>query len=126
MPQPRDQGEEAAHDVLAADEFPMPAPDPALHEDPAHDVLAAEEFAVPAPDPAIHHGPVELPSDLTGSEEPRDVLAAEEFAMPTGPPTGFGSARAGAASVGGSGLLPAIVLAGLAVLVLRRRRRRAG
>lgn len=51
-------------------------------EDPAHDVLAAEEFGVPAPDPGLHHGPVTLPSDPTGIAEPHDVLAAEEFAMP--------------------------------------------
>jgi hypothetical protein len=48
----------------------------------AHDVLAAEAFAVPAPDPTLHHGPVVLPADPTGIEEPHDVLAAEEFAMP--------------------------------------------
>jgi hypothetical protein len=40
---------DAAHDVLAAEEFGVPAPDPALHRDEAHDVLAAEEFGVPAP-----------------------------------------------------------------------------
>jgi hypothetical protein len=50
--------------------------------EPAHDVLAAEMFAVPAPDPTIHHGPVRLPEDPSGIEEPHDVLAAEEFAMP--------------------------------------------
>ncbi len=33
-------------------------------------------------DPVLHHGPVTLPSDPTGIEEPHDVLAAEEFAMP--------------------------------------------
>ena len=49
---------------------------------PAHDVLAAEAFAVPTPDPSLHHGPVELPEDPTGIAEPHDVLAAEEFAMP--------------------------------------------
>ena len=51
-------------------------------QEPAHDVLAAEEFAVPAPDPRLNHGPVELPDDPTGIAEPHDVLAAEEFAMP--------------------------------------------
>lgn len=51
-------------------------------EEPAHDVLAAEEFGVPAPDPSLHHGPVVLPDDPSGIEEPHDVLAAEEFAMP--------------------------------------------
>jgi hypothetical protein len=52
-------------------------------DEPAHDVLAAEAFAVPAPDPSLHHhGPVVLPDDPTGIAEPHDVLAAEEFAMP--------------------------------------------
>jgi hypothetical protein len=84
MPDPRPQAKDRAHDVLAAEEFGMPAPDPALHRDPAHDVLAAEEFGMPARDPALHHGPVTLPSDPTGIAEPHDVLAAEEFALPAG------------------------------------------
>ncbi|HEX3976605.1 MAG TPA: hypothetical protein VHW96_10095 [Solirubrobacteraceae bacterium] len=83
MPTPRRYNEDPAHDVLAAEEFGMPAPDPALHREPAHDVLAAEEFGMPDRDPALHHGPVTLPSDPTGIAEPHDVLAAEEFAMPT-------------------------------------------
>ena len=48
----------------------------------AHDVLAAEEFGMGVADPGLYHGPVTLPSDPTGIEEPHDVLAAEEFAMP--------------------------------------------
>ncbi len=51
-------------------------------EEEPHDILAAEAFAVPAPDPSLHHGPVVLPEDPTGIAEPHDVLAAEEFAMP--------------------------------------------
>jgi hypothetical protein len=48
-----------------------------------HDVLAAEEFALPAPDPDLHRpDPVELPDDPTGIVEPHDVLAAEEFPIP--------------------------------------------
>jgi hypothetical protein len=54
-------------------------------DEPARDVLAAEAFAVPAPDPSLHHGPVVLPDDPTGIAEPHDVLAAEEFAMPAAP-----------------------------------------
>lgn len=50
-------------------------------EEPATDVLAAEEFGVPAPDPALTPEELTLPADLVGSEA-RDVLAAEEFAMP--------------------------------------------
>jgi hypothetical protein len=52
-----------------------------IDEEPPKDVLAAEEFGVPAPDPAFAPENLNLPSDLVG-EEPRDVLAAEEFAMP--------------------------------------------
>ena len=55
-------------------------------EDKPHDVLAAEEYGVPAADPALHHGPVRLPDDPTGIAEPHDVLAAEEFALPAPPP----------------------------------------
>jgi hypothetical protein len=72
-----------ATDVLAAEEFGVPAPDPAFRSraEPATDVLAAEEFGVPAPDPGLHHEHLVLPEDLVGNE-PRDVLVAEEFAMP--------------------------------------------
>src|ERR1700694_3152775 len=48
----------------------------------AHDVLAADEFAMPAADPDLHHGPVSLPGDPSGDSEPHDILAAEEFPMP--------------------------------------------
>jgi hypothetical protein len=51
-------------------------PDPSGIEEP-HDVLAAEEFGMPARDERI-------PRDPTGISEPHDVLAAEEFAMPSG------------------------------------------
>jgi len=42
-----------------------------------HDILAAEEFGIPAREGGI-------PGDPTGIREPHDVLAAEEFAMPAG------------------------------------------
>ena len=113
---------ESAHDILAAEEFGVPAPDPALHHESAHDILAAEEFGVPAPDPALHHGPVTLPGDPTGIAEPHDVLAAEEFAMPasrSGADDTRGSGRGGQPSRG------TLVAAGaLAFLVARRRARR--
>jgi len=54
-------------------------------DDAAHDVLAAEEFGVPAADPFLRHGPVTLPGDPSGIAEPHDVLAAEEFAIPSHP-----------------------------------------
>src|SRR6478752_1924427 len=52
-----------------------------LPEDPTgidqpHDVLAAEEFAMPA------RSAGDIPPDPTGIQEPHDVLAAEEFPVP--------------------------------------------
>jgi hypothetical protein len=57
----------------------------AMADDP-HDILAAEEFVLPGPDPALRHP--RLPDDPTGSVKPHDVLAAEEFPFPAppGPP----------------------------------------
>lgn len=46
------------------------------------DVLAAEEFGVPAPDPAFRPEVLNLPPDPI-ADEPHDVLAAEEFPMPS-------------------------------------------
>jgi len=57
-------------------ESPLPD-DPTGIEEP-HDVLAAEEFAVPARSPGA------IPPDPTGLQEPHDTLAAEEFPMPAG------------------------------------------
>jgi hypothetical protein len=75
---------ERPHDVLAADEFAMPGFDPELHAraEPAHDVLAADEYGMPAADPDLHHRHVALPPDPSGFAEPHDVLAAEAYAMP--------------------------------------------
>jgi hypothetical protein len=114
-----------AHDILAAEEFGMPAPDPRLHRDEAHDVLAAEEFVVPAPDPRLHHGPVLLPADPTGIAEAHDVLAAEEFALPAPvthalapSPVARGLDR-GTPSRGAT-----VALGALGLLLVRRRRSR--
>jgi len=113
-----------AHDVLAAEEFGMPAPDPALHRDRPHDVLAAEEFGMPASDPVLHHhDPVTLPSDPTGIIEPHDVLAAEEFAMPAGRPAVSGLPTAGRSDGATARVL--ILTGALGLLALRRRRRRS-
>src|SRR4051794_31492496 len=105
---------EEAHDVLAAEEFAVPAPVPGLRGEGAHDVLAAEEFAVPAP--SLHSGPVLLPDDPTGIPEPHDVLAAEEFAMPAPPP----SSRARAGGRPQAPRTGLVVLGAGVVLVLRR------
>jgi hypothetical protein len=55
-------------------------------EEPAHDVLAAEEFAMPAPDP-----PHSVPEDPSGIPEPHDVLAADEYPLGGSEPSGTGS-----------------------------------
>jgi hypothetical protein len=125
MPTPRRHDhapQDPAHDVLAAEEFGMPAPDPALHREPARDVLAAEEFGMPARDPALHYGPVTLPADPTGIAEPHDVLAAEEFAMPAG--RGGTNAWGSQPRLGPPRplLAAAAALALLATFLLRRRR----
>jgi hypothetical protein len=86
-------------------------------DEPAHDVLAAEAFAVPAPDPSLHHGPVVLPDDPTGIAEPHDVLAAEEFAMPAAPAAGAGSVAPPGAPKRRLGI---IVAAALLLLLARR------
>jgi hypothetical protein len=87
-------------------------------KEPAHDVLAADEFAVPAPDPSLRHDPVSLPDDPTGIVEPHDVLAAEEFAMPAPPPGGVirRASSPGRIAAGGTWVV--------GVLLLFRRRRR--
>jgi hypothetical protein len=90
-----------------------------------HDVLAAEAFAMPAPDPELHHhGPIALPEDPTGIEGPHDVLAAEEFPMPAPRPSGVtGVGTALARHAGGLGTRGIAVVAGLAgaVLIVVRR-----
>jgi hypothetical protein len=70
--------------VSDRDQPAIPA-EPNASEQP-HDVLAAEQFAMPAPEAVRHDGPVVLPADPAGGEEPHDVLAAEQFAMPAPPP----------------------------------------
>jgi hypothetical protein len=65
--------------------------------EPPRDVLAAEEFVLPAPDPLLTPERLELPTDLVGGEL-RDVLVAEEFAIPAPreahePPSGIEPAR---------------------------------
>ena len=54
--------------------------------EPAHDILAAEAFAVPAPDPELKQDPVVVPEDPSGIAEPHDILAADEFPMPAAQP----------------------------------------
>ena len=96
--------------------------------DEPHDVLAADEFPGPSPDAAIHaQRPVALPADPDGEGPPHDVLAAEEFAMPA--PRHHGNVSL-ASPEPPPGPSRAPLLAGLAAallgaaLTLRRRRRR--
>ena len=53
-------GNDEPHDVLAAEEFAIPQPEPGVPHDTdpqPHDVLAAEEFAMPAPGEAPSASP---------------------------------------------------------------------
>jgi hypothetical protein len=83
-------------------------------EEPARDVLAAEAFAMPAPDPDLHRGPIVLPDDPTGIAEPHDVLAAEEFPMPAARGARGVGGLAGRANSSGA----ALALGALAVFAL--------
>jgi hypothetical protein len=84
-------------------------------EEPVHDVLAAEAFAVPGPDPT--RPPVVLPEDPSGIAYPHDVLAAEEFAMPAA----VEGVRSTVADAPAWAKLGAVAVALLALLRLRRR-----
>ncbi len=93
--------------------------DPTSTQEPAHDILAADEFAVPAPDPSLHHDPVVLPDDPSGIAEPHDVLAAEEFAMPAPRGGSSGVPRPSAAWWRGAATAGALAL--VALRLFRRR-----
>ncbi|MGB9182453.1 MAG: hypothetical protein WCB67_00175 [Solirubrobacteraceae bacterium] len=99
----------------------MADPKTPASDESAHDVLAAEEFGVPASDPVLHHGPVRLPDDPSGIAEAHDVLAAEEFALPAPRP---GSVGSGASSTGAASRGAWLGAAALVLLALRRRRHR--
>jgi len=87
-------------------------PDP-LGVDEPHDVLAAEEFGIGTRDNRF-------PPDPAGIQEPHDVLAAEEFAMPAGAEP---SAGTGDGPDVRTWLPLAVIGAGIAALVVLRRRR---
>jgi hypothetical protein len=122
---------EEPHDVLAADEFAMPAPDPRLGRQHAHDVLAAEEFGMPTPDPRLRLAAVPVvlpvnPSDPRGADPARDVLAAEEFAMPAAGPRAVPPDYSDTAGPAGptTGWFARAGVGAAALLMLRRRRKR--
>jgi hypothetical protein len=93
-------------------------------DEPPHDVLAAEEFGMPARDPDLHqaHGPIKVPEDPAGIPEPHDVLAADEFPMPAGRPSGPGGSLVRHAD--GGWRREAVAAAVVAVVVLLRLLRR--
>jgi hypothetical protein len=93
-------------------------------EEEAHDVLAAEAFAVPGPDPALRHGPIRLPEDPSGIAEPHDVLAAEEFAMPAPRPASAPAGAAGRLAAKTPVPVRMVALAAVALGILRALRRR--
>jgi hypothetical protein len=90
---------------------PRVPPDPSGIEEP-HDVLAAEEFGIGTRE-------ARYPADPTGIQEPHDVLAAEEFAMPAPDATGRASGARWMADP--RALMPVLLLAVIALVVLRRR-----
>ena len=96
------------------DELRIPGDPHGINE--AHDVLAADEFAIPA------HGDygLHLPRDPHGIEEPHDVLAADEFAMPAGPDRGLQTLKSGG-SVNPVMVLAAAALAAFLYVALKRR-----
>jgi hypothetical protein len=86
-------------------------PDPSGIKEP-HDVLAAEEFGIGTRDERY-------PADPSGIQEPHDVLAAEEFAMPA--PEKPGGPDAASRAAGSRALLGVLLVAAIALVVLRRR-----
>ena len=99
-------------------------PERRSREEPPHDILAAEAFAVPAPDPRLRpRHDLRLPGDPAGIAEPHDILAAEEFAMPAPEPRSGGDGGGRAGTPGRAGWA-SLVGAAAGLLLWRRRRRR--
>jgi len=98
---------------------------PRSEKEKAHDVLAAEEFAMPAADPTLRHRPIELPDDPSGIVEPHDVLAAEEFAMPAPREPVAPAGTSGLARARKPARIAVLVAVAIGVVRAFRRRRRA-
>lgn len=104
---------------------PAIPPEPNASDQP-HDVLAAEQFAMPAPEVARRGRPVELPPEPNASDEPHDVLAAEQFAMPAPPPPAvFAPPSAQPTGRSRGRIVAAAAGLGVALAALVRRHRRA-
>jgi hypothetical protein len=102
----------------------MPGRESPPPEEQAHDVLAAEAFAVPAPDPTLRHEPIALPDDPSGIAEPHDVLAAEEFAMPAPREPSSPVGPAGRIAAKARRPVPIVAMIAVALGILRALRRR--
>ncbi len=102
----------------------MPGRESPPPQEQAHDVLAAEAFAMPAPDPTLRHTPIALPEDPSGIAEPHDVLAAEEFAMPAPREPSSPSGPAGRIVAKARGPAGVVALFAVALGMLRAFRRR--
>jgi hypothetical protein len=100
------------------DDLRLPG-DPQGNEEP-HDVLAADEFAMPAHGDVVRARQLTLPEDPTGIVAAHDILAAEEFAMPSGPDRPLDKLRPG----GGGNALALLGAAALAALLYAAVRRR--
>jgi hypothetical protein len=98
------------------DQFRLPGDS---HDEP-HDVLAADEFAMPAHADVLRARQLTLPEDPTGIPEPHDILAAEDFAMPSGPDRTLEKLRPGGAGNALALLGAAVVAAGLYAALRRR------
>jgi hypothetical protein len=93
--------------------------DPQGNEEP-HDVLAADEFAMPAHGDVARARQLTLPEDPTGIAEAHDILAAEDFAMPSGPDRPLDKLRPGGAG-NALALLGVAALAAVLYAAVRRR-----
>jgi hypothetical protein len=100
------------------DDLRLPG-DPQGNEEP-HDVLAADEFAMPAHGDVVRARQLTLPEDPTGIAAAHDILAAEDFAMPAGPDRSLERLRPGGASHA-LALVGAALLATVLYAALRRR-----
>ena len=83
-----------------------------------HDILAAEEFAMPAGGDIRR---LKLSGNVDGIADPHDILAAEEFAMPSGPDTTLGDKLRQGAPTSSLVLAVAAAAALLAFAAVRRR-----
>ena len=86
--------------------------------DAPHDVLAAEEFAMPAGGDVRR---LKLSGNVDGVDDPHDILAAEDFAMPSGPDTSLGDKLRQGAPANSLVFAVAAAAAVLAFAAVRRR-----